>query len=81
MGPSNAKPGRPRLLYAYVVNKTLHFKSIQVVWNSAQLPPWLTWQRGVLTGIPRSDDVTAGVDLAVEALVSLNEISYVLTLL
>lgn len=39
-------------------------------WSSPQLPPWLTWQNGVLMGVPGSGDVTQGVDVVVEAAVS-----------
>jgi len=42
-------------------------QSIHVSWSSPQLPPWLTWQNGVLMGVPGSGDVTQGVDVVVEA--------------
>jgi hypothetical protein len=45
-------------------------QSIHVSWSSPQLPPWLTWQNGVLMGVPGSGDVTQGVDVVVEAAVS-----------
>ena len=46
-------------------------QSIQAVWSSPQLPAWLCWRNGVLVGCPTSGDVTPGIEILVEASVSL----------
>ncbi|TFL07558.1 hypothetical protein BDV98DRAFT_558055 [Pterulicium gracile] len=63
--PTPAIPGAPWSWTPHIWDPQALFKGVSVQYSSPSLPPWLSWQNGVLTGTANMDADSA--DIIVEA--------------